>query len=342
MEEAEVSALGLIQPFAGSLRALRRQHRRLLNGSRYHFGRVLCGVIQRFAQRCVPVGVSGSWDVVHCLHAIPSVAQVGGLPRLVTLHDLIPTALPEYCDPGYVAGWREALLGLDPERDMVACISEATRQDLTASGLFDSDRIHVVPNGIGSQFVAREASEVASVCERYGCVSGQYLLTLATREPRKNLALSVEVFQELASRNPALRLVLVGGDNGLGEELSIAEEIRHRVVMTGYLDDQDLPNLLTGCAAFLFPSWYEGFGLPPLEALACGAPVVVSDRGALPEVVGSFAEAVDPSDVGAWVVAVERAMCDGARNGGVSHARSFSWEHSYAKYRDLYRAFLTA
>lgn len=162
----------------------------------------------------------------------------------------------------------------------------------------------------------------------------RYLLSLGTIEPRKDHALLVRAFDEVASTDPELRLVVAGPDGwGADRYRAAVDTARHkqRIVRLGYVDDQVRSDLLAGAVAFAYPSVYEGFGLPPLEAMAAGVPVVATDTGALPEVLGDAAILVPAGDVEALAAALRQVADDSAaRNSmvdrGRQHAASFSWE----------------
>jgi len=164
-------------------------------------------------------------------------------------------------------------------------------------------------------------------------VTGPYLLTVGTLQPRKNVEGVVQAFEALA-RDGAPHQLVVAGARGWRDE-ALAAKLRRspaaaRVRATGHVDDATLVALYRGAAAFVFPSRGEGFGLPPLEAMACGAPVVCSDRTSLPEVVGDAALLVDPDDAAAVAAALREALeparADELRARGFARAAQFTWE----------------
>ncbi len=219
--------------------------------------------------------------------------------------------------------------------------SEATRGDLIHFYGTPADKIDVVYPGRDEALLpVSDLAALADVRARYG-LANPYLLYVGTLHPRKNLVRLVEAFALLlealgSRREPAsqdLQLVLAGQKGWLYEE--IFGRVRRlgltdRVVFTGYLPGADLPALLSGALAFVFPSLHEGFGLPVLEAMSCGTPVVCSDASSLPEVAGDAALLVDPLDTEAWAEALGQILRDDALRRtlverGFRQVRRFSW-----------------
>jgi glycosyltransferase involved in cell wall biosynthesis len=213
-------------------------------------------------------------------------------------------------------------------------ISQATKDDLVRRYGVRPERVTVTYLAAGEEM--RPVEDPASVAElksRLG-LAGDYLLYVGTLQPRKNLERLVQAFALVAAQRPALQLVIAGKKGWMYEE--IFAQVRRlglegRVVFPGYVAVEDLPALYTGALAFVFPSLYEGFGMPVLEAMACGAPVVASNTSSLPEVTGNAALLVDPTDVAALAAALLRIAGDSAlrsdlRARGLVQAARFSWE----------------
>ncbi len=211
-------------------------------------------------------------------------------------------------------------------------ISEASKRDLVSLYHADAARIDVAYPAVDASFTPRSVDEVRRVREKYG-LSERYVLHLGTVKPRKNLPRLVRAFAEV--RPPAEVQLALGGATTFGrepveraiEETSLGERVR----FLSYVEREDLPALYSGAACVAVVSLYEGFGIPALEALACGAPLVVSDRGSLPEVVGHTAEIVDPLQVASIAAGLRRVLEDGARaaslrEAGPKRAARFTWE----------------
>ncbi len=214
--------------------------------------------------------------------------------------------------------------------------SLATRDDLVQGYGIDPSKVRVVYLGRAEAISpVRDERVLAGVRKRFG-IAGRYLLYVGTLQPRKNLARVIGAFGRLAG-DPTigeLQLVLAGKRGWLYDDLfaQVARlGLEGRVLFPGYVEDADLPALLSGAAAFVFPSLYEGFGIPVLEAGACGVPVITSNTSSLPEVAGDAALLVDPHDVDAIADAMYRLMTDEALRAelarrGRENVKRFSWE----------------
>lgn len=219
----------------------------------------------------------------------------------------------------------------------IIAISQATADDLVAYTGVDPARVVVIPHGVSPRF--HPDTPIAQQETRY-------FLYVGTLQPRKNLMRLIHAFAQ-AQCHPQTRLLIAGRKGWLSEPLEheIARLGLHgRVQLLGYVADEQLPGLLAGARAFVFPSLYEGFGMPVLEAMASGAPVLCSNTSALPEVAGDAALLVDPLDVDAMAVQLTRLDQDDQlyaelRQRGLAHARQFSWQAcAYATIRALREA----
>jgi glycosyltransferase involved in cell wall biosynthesis len=255
---------------------------------------------------------------------------------VVTVHDLGYLSYPEAHRAGdrryldWSTRWNAR------QATAVLADSEATKADLVRAYGVDGRKVHVVCLGRDETLAPqRDAGRLAAVRERYG-IAGRYLLYVGTLQPRKNLARIIAAFARLAG-NPALdgvQLVLAGKKGWLYQDL-FAQVMRAglagRVLFPGYIADEDLPALLSGALGFVFPSLYEGFGIPVLEAGACGVAVITSNTSSLPEVAGDAALLVDPHDVDAIAAAMYRLVTDDALRAelarrGLENIKRFSWE----------------
>ncbi|GAB4546505.1 MAG: glycosyltransferase family 1 protein [Anaerolineae bacterium] len=243
-------------------------------------------------------------------HVMPLVCPV---PCVVTVHDLGYLYWPEAHrrpDRWYL-DWttrRHAHLAA-----RVIADSQATRADLIRHYHADPERVVVVYPGRDEALGRQDDPEaIAAVKARYN-ISGRYLLFLGTLQPRKNLVRLVEAFARLAPVWDDLQLALAGKRGWLYEDLFVRVKslgLERRVVFTGYVADQDKAALISGALALVYPSLYEGFGLPLLEAMACGTPVLTSNVSSLPEVAGDAALLVDPLDTDAIAAGMVRLMTD--------------------------------
>ena len=286
-------------------------------------------------------GLPGSFDVVHSLRTpLPPRGRIPARARAVTIHDLIPLLHPEWMYPTAEAEVRAIADSILPE-DFVIAISRATAEDVTAVLGIPPDRIFVTPLAAAKEvFYQEESSErIEEVKARYGIPSGEYLLSLCTLEPRKNLVHLLRSFHRLLRQEKpsALRLVLVGATGWKSDPvfalLQEHADLRSRVVLAGYVPDADLAALYSGARGFVYPSLYEGFGLPVLEAMQCGTPVIASDSTSLPEVVGDAGLLVPPTDADALSEALLRLathdeLAAELRRRSRSRAALFSWERT--------------
>ncbi len=256
---------------------------------------------------------------------------------VVTLHDLGYLAFPE----AHTARRRLELdlttrWSLRAARRVIA-ISQATKDDLVRHYGADPTRIAVVHHGLSAGFRPVEDPALLAVARARHGLPAPYLLYVGTLQPRKNLERLLEAFARAIGTSDAARgltLAIAGRRGWLSapiEARAKALGVAERVRFLGYLPDADLPALLSGATAFVFPSLYEGFGMPVLEAMACGAPVLTSNSSALPEVAGEAALLVDPRDTDAITAAIARLAADAPlraelRARGLARAARFSWE----------------
>ncbi len=216
---------------------------------------------------------------------------------------------------------------------LIIADSQATRQDLVAHYGANSSRIRVIYPGYDSTLQpVRDPERLLQVRDRYN-IRGEYLLTIGTLQPRKNLVRLIEAFTGLpdSAADDELQLVLAGRAGWLANPiLQRAEQTGDRVILAGFVAEEDKAALLSGAVAFVFPSLYEGFGFPMLEAMACGTPVICSNTSSLPEVAGDAALQVDPLDTAALTAAMERLLADPALREtlverGLANVQRFSW-----------------
>jgi glycosyltransferase involved in cell wall biosynthesis len=301
-----------------------------------------------------PRPIAGEVDVYHSIRQpLAGRDRVRARVRLATIYDMVPSLYPEVTEERFVAFHDAVLRSIDVERDWVMCISECTKRDVARLTRIPDDRIVVVPLAASPEIFRPEEDEarLASVLARYGVRDGRYVLSLCTLEPRKNLSRLVTAFSTLGE-SPALddvRLVLVGSLGWKSEALE--ETIRRvglptdRLKLLGHVPDEDLGALLTAASVFAYPSLYEGFGLPVLEAMQCGAPVVTSNTSSLPEVVGDAAVCVDPTDEAALAQAMTDVLLNAdlakeLRRRGLERAKAFTWRRTVNEAVAAYDAML--
>ncbi len=267
-------------------------------------------------------------------------------PGVVTVHDLAFLAHAEAFHPAKRRYLTLATALSARRAARVIAVSAATRDELVRRLGVPARKVTVVHNAADPAFRPLPAAEVARFRAAQG-LSARVVLAVGTLEPRKNLTGLLDAFARLAPATDA-ELVVVGGKGwlydavfGRLERLGLAGRVR----FAGYVPDDQLPLWYNVAEVFVYPSRYEGFGLPPLEALACGTPVVTSDTSSLPEVVGDAALLVDPDDPAALAAALSRLLADPAlraalRERGIRRAADFSWSRTAAATRAVYDAVL--
>ena len=297
-------------------------------------GRVVEPLHRRFG---LPVDwVAGRVDVMF-YGASVSLPQRHGR-RVVTVHDLIPVTHPELCDPAHIASFRRLVLPSIRSADAVIVVSSTTRTALREHLRLEHDRVYCVPNGVHETFQpSLDGTLAAATATRYG-IDGRYLLYVGTLEARKNVARLVEAFGRSAVA--ADHTLVLAGTRGWGAaeaSAGIASLPRGaRVRIVGYVAAEDLPALYRGATAFVFPSCVEGFGIPVLEAMASGCPVLTSTAPALTEVAADAALVVDPLDTDAIADGIRRLVHDAElretlRVRGLRRAKEFSWDRTAAE-----------
>ncbi len=255
------------------------------------------------------------------------------LPSVLTVHDLAIYIEPRWFPGGQALSTRFIVPRSLERAAALIAVSANTAEDLSDRFGIDPRRIEVVHSGVNAAFRPLEREQAQEVRQRYQ-LPERFILFVGTIEPRKNLLTLLEAWVQMSDRPP---LVIAGGWGWRFEEVETRlQRLGDRVRLLGGVPPADLPALYSLATCLAHPAWYEGFGLTPLEAMACGTPVVCSDTSSLPEVVGDAALLVDPGDVDAWRVGLERVLSDldfaaDLRRKGILRAAEFSWDSSAEK-----------
>lgn len=289
-------------------------------------------------------------DIYHSPYRLASFLT--NVPTVITIHELSMLYVAEETQGSWISKisqfTKQAQLAIFTRADAIICVSEWLRRQLLSIIDMAPDKVHVVHDGVDhSRFHPRYRREARQRAARILGIEPPYILALARSQPRKNLRTLLQAYARLPKDSP--RLVLAGaGSWGLGPIYEMVREaaIEHRVRFTGYVPEAILPDLYAGAGCFVFPSLYEGFGLPVLEAMACGAPVVASNRTSIPEVAGNGALLVDTTNIAVLAEAINRIINnkpfrDELRAKAVGQAANFSWERTAAKTRLVYESLLT-
>jgi glycosyltransferase involved in cell wall biosynthesis len=266
---------------------------------------------------------------------------------VVTIHDCIHLRFPQYLPNRAALTYARAQMGSAARRsDRILTVSEASKRDILHFFPVPPEKITVIPNAFDERFAtAPPEQDIRRVAERYQ-LEDQFVLYVGNVKPHKNLERLIDAFQ-LVRQTPgleALKLVLIG--DAISKYAALRRAVHrynlHKYVrFLGFLPDQTLAIVYRLAAVFVFPSLYEGFGLPPLEAMASGTPVVTSNVSSLPEVTGDAALLVDPMRAESIADAMRRVLTDPALAAdlsarGIERSRTFSWERSAARIREIY------
>ncbi|MSU80505.1 MAG: glycosyltransferase family 1 protein [Gemmataceae bacterium] len=331
---------GALRPRRGSSlanadRATRTWRDAIMNQMRAFGERALGGYL-RLANRW------HRYDIYHEPNYIPLPSSI---PTVATVHDLSVLLHPEWHPLDRVRYYeREFQAGLQRCRHLFA-VSEFTRQEMVRELNIPAERITCTHLGIRADLRPMSADETAAVLRRLG-LPEQYLLFVGTIEPRKNPMMLMRAYCDLpAAVRERCPLVLAGGWGWNAAEFAAyyEAEAKHRGVMhLGYVADADLAAIYCAARALVFPSFYEGFGLPPLEMMACGGAVLASTAGSVVEVVGPCAHLLDPNDLTGWRDAMQRIIVDddwqrSLRVGVTELARTYSWERCARQTLQVYR-----
>lgn len=284
-------------------------------------------------------------DVVHSPDFIPPAAGAGR--RVITVHDLGFIHYPQYLTEESRRYYSEQIAWAVEQADHIAVDSDYTRQDLLQQLGPPPEKVttvHLAANPLFEQ--AQEQRPINDTLKSLNLAPG-FILFVGTLEPRKNVPTLLRAYQELChSSGIEVPLVLVGGQGWLFEEifetierLQLENKVRH----LSQVSDAQLAHLYHTAGLLALPSYYEGFGLPALEAMHCGCPVLVSDRASLPEIVGASGVKLDADDVSAWAAAIQNVLCDSAFReqliaAGRQQAQTFSWQKTAAATLEIYDA----
>jgi Glycosyltransferase len=217
--------------------------------------------------------------------------------QVVTIHDMVPLDHPEWFNPRFTSWCRFLFPRLARRVKHVMVVSEFTRQRLIFHSGIEPEKVSVVHCGVDARFQPQSSEAIAAARAALQLPDSRYVLSVGSLEPRKNLGRLLLAWERLLPTMGADVWLVVAGARGkqlVFRDVPELERLPERVFLSGYVPDELLPALYAGAMAFVYPSVYEGFGFPPLEAMACGTPTLVGNRASIPEVVGNAALRVDP------------------------------------------------
>lgn len=262
--------------------------------------------------------LTGSADIFHTSDWVEPYSH---LPMCTTVHDLVFHKYPTTVDPLIRATQTKRLARLAQNNTHIIADSQSTKNDLMEIYHLPSSRVSVISPGIESQYTPQSKKEIDRVKRKYN-LPDQYILSLGTQEPRKNLARLVKAIEGLNFP------LIIAGKYGWGEQTQ----------SLGYVQETDLPGLYSGATVFAYPSLYEGFGFPVLEAMACGTPVVTSSVSSLPEITGGAAVLVDPQATSSIHAGISQALSSRAKliALGLAQAQKYTWGTTAKQVLEVY------
>ena len=283
------------------------------------------------------------------LHSPDFIAPVRGAKRhVITVHDLSFFHFPQYITADSFRYYNRQIRASVKRADLILVPSQATKHDLIDMLAVPANKIVVHREGVYPDFKPLPDDEIEPTLRALG-LPREYILCVGTLEPRKNLVNLAKACRVLIEEMPdAPKLVLAGKPGWHFAQLTreiAAVGIDEHLIVTHDVSDAQLPALYNGALVSITPSFYEGFGLPALEAMACGTPPIVSQVSSLPEIVGDVGALVDPHDVYSIAAALRRALCDSdwrerQSSAGIERAKLFRWRDAAATVRDVYQAAL--
>lgn len=294
----------------------------------------------------------GGVDVYHATnYFLPPVRRA---TRVLTIHDVGFKRHPELCSPKIVGPFASKVADFAREADAVIADSESTRRDIISTLGVDADRVHTVHLAPERSMSGISRDDAVATVRSALSIATPYVLFVGTIEPRKNVVGLLKAFRMIQEPFPH-RLVIVGARGWISHDEyermlgldaaanAISDKLRNRVDLPGFVSQSNLPALYSAADAFIFPSFYEGFGLPVLEAMACGCPVITANNSSLPEVGGDAAEYCDANDIDSIADAMRRVLSDSAlrermRERGFAQAAKFSWKKTAEQTAAVYRS----
>lgn len=266
------------------------------------------------------------------------------VPKLSVIHDLAYKLHPQYVLPSHAAFLDQLVRHNLNQATQVIAISESTKQDVVQQYGYDAAKISIISPAVDtSEYKPAASSKVAAVKTKYG-IKGDYILFLSTLEPRKNVAGIIKAYNNLTGElQQKYQLVLAGKKGWLDEEIKqLCQQMGERVIRTGRVESAEKPALYTGASIFAFPSAFEGYGIPILEAMACDVPVITSNLSSMPEAAGGAALIVDPSNTQDITNATEQLLTDTKlaqklRSLGRKRAAECTWQKSGQQLAELLR-----
>lgn len=301
-----------------------------------------------FEKYYIPTDIErNSGDIYHVPQNGIGLANCMNCKKVITIHDLIPYILPETVGKGYLTKFLKEVPYSIEISDAIITVSEWSKKDILRLFPIDENKVHVTPLSADEIYKPMDREKCKEILKNNFNISKPFILYLGGFSPRKNVTALVIAFEKIfAKLNKEYNLVIVGGNSDQYKsilDLSRNSCCSSNIIFTGYVDNSLLPIFYNGCETFVYPSIYEGFGLPPLEAMSCGIPVIASNRSSIPEVVGNAGILVDPFNINELIDAIEKLLSSESlksefSNKSIERAKLFSWKNTAEKTLSVYRS----
>lgn len=297
-----------------------------------------------FQQNYFPEDVlRGNIDIYHVPQNGIGLSEYTSCKKVITIHDLIPFIMPETVGKGYLLKFLKEVSSLVQNVDGIITVSEYSKRDILKFFPIEEERVFVTPLAADKAYVPIDKSFCAHYLKEKYHINTPYLLYIGGFSSRKNVKALINSFVKISPHfDKDYSLVIVGAQKDLGKNLCNKYTDYSKIIFTGFAPSEDLPILYSGCETFVYPSLYEGFGLPPLEAMSCGAPVITSNTTSIPEVVGDVGLLINPYDEDELCHTIEKLLSnpplrDNLSKKGLERAANFSWEKTAINTMEAYK-----
>lgn len=271
-------------------------------------------------------------DILHSPHYTSPLIKTSH--SVVTFHDMIFFIYPSLHTLFKRYYFKKMMLASLKHADAIIAVSESTKNDILKYCRVSPSKISVILEAADGIFKPSAYNSIEYICKKYGLESKKYILFTGLLEPRKNVPVLLKAFAGIRQKGHEIKLAIVGRQGWMYNEIfkTIKQlNLEQHIVFTGYVPETELPHLYSGAAVFVYPSLYEGFGLPVLEAMSCGTPVITSNISSMPEIVGNAALTINPHNHHELMQAIEKIIADSnlsisLKSRGLKRATEFSWE----------------
>lgn len=284
-------------------------------------------------------------DIFHIPQNGLGISEYISCKKIVTIHDLIPYVMPETVGRGYLSKFLKEIPKVMELSDAIITVSEWSKKDILKFFPIDESKVYVTPLAADKKYKPLDKESCKFELKNKYNITKPFILYVGGFSPRKNVKALLIAFSQVFSKlSKEHELVIVGANKDDGSylsKLSSSLDVSSNIIFTGFIPEEDLPILYNGCDVFVYPSLYEGFGLPPLEAMSCGTPVITSNVSSIPEVVGDGGILIDPFSTVSLMDSLEMILNDDnkkqeLKEKGLTRAYEYSWEKTAAETINVY------